>query len=101
MAMDDDMTIVSSAGHSLPPSRGDREEPSTLSAVLTMTNDLFGETRVYEDADPEFADDVYTVFLVECADDLEVVLQKENAWVERVQAIAPRCNYRLSIVPME
>jgi len=94
------MTVAASGGlHELPPSSAHGGGTSTLSAVVAITTELFGSTHVYQDADPEFAEDAYTVFAVECADPIEDVLKKERAWVQRVQAIAPRCDYRLSILP--
>jgi hypothetical protein len=64
-----------------PPSSADGSV-NTLAAVRAMTDELFGKTRV------------------ECADEIEDILRKERTWVKRRQQIAPRCDYRLSILPI-
>ena len=57
-------------------------------------------SALYEDHDPEFPDEKYTVFSVEVKADVPMIMRMEAEWVRRVRCEAgTTTTARLSIIP--
>lgn len=69
--------------------------------IIRITNELFGDVRVKETFDPEFADDKYVVFIVYAKGSAKELLALEENWIERVSKVARNWeSFRLSLRPI-
>lgn len=74
-----------------------------LRALVEVTCAVFrSEASVFEDFDPEFPDDKFTVFAVDTPLSPQEIVAAEQTWIQTLRLIAP-CNWdsvRLLIRPM-
>lgn len=71
---------------------------ATMNAVVAITTELFGPVTVFQDFDPEFADDEFTVLAICSDEDVATISSKEVQWSARVRGVSKNHDrFRLSI----
>jgi len=67
--------------------------------IVALTTQLFGErVFVYESRDPEFPEDITTVFEVETPLESQQILQSEREWNSTIQKLAPKDSASLALL---
>lgn len=71
-----------------------------FSEVIRITNELFGEVKIKESYDPDFADEKYVVFVVRANGSSQELLALEEQRIEQVRKVARNWeSFRLSRRP--